>query len=152
MARRARDVSYSDVATDEIPSANMYAGEQVENNGKSDSAASETDAGEVDIGVTNGSYESELAPERYIPPDIAVSPKAAAFSRLASARTSRALDAMRQLMNLANTAQYHFTQEQAGKIIGALAEANQLLMEKFREALQPKEARRRGAGKIHFEV
>ena len=148
MARRTREI---EVATDEIPSANMYDVEQAENNGQSDSAVSEMDAGEVDIGATNGSYESELAPERYIPPDIAVSPKAAAFSRLASARTSRALDAMRQLMNLANTAQYHFTEEQAGKIIGTLAEANQLLMEKFREALQPKEARRR-KGKIHFEV
>ena len=46
--------------------------------------------------------------------------KADAFKRLGAMRTTKAINAMRGLQKLANTANYVYTQEQADKIVKAL--------------------------------
>jgi hypothetical protein len=80
--------------------------------------------------------------------------KRASFSRLASIRTSNALDAIRGLGHLANPTTYSFDQESVDKIIGALDSSIEALRRNFTKALEPKEEgrRKRGERNLSFRV
>lgn len=49
--------------------------------------------------------------------------KEAKFRRLGVARTNQAVKRLKQLANLANRANYHYTEEQIAKILAAVREA-----------------------------
>ena len=59
--------------------------------------------------------------------------KAQAFKRLVIPRVENALDRIRILSNLADTARYEYTQQQIDKIEAALLEAIKTSIEAFRD-------------------
>lgn len=99
--------------------------------------------GGTDQGATTGRTEEE---------------KRASFSRLASIRTSNALDAMRGLGHLANTTSYAFDKEQIDKMLGALQASLDALRKNFAKALEPKppkipgQRQKRGERNLSFRL
>lgn len=65
--------------------------------------------------------------------------KSVAFEELARARTRRALKVLAGIENLANRGAYTWTDEQAGKIVGALNEAVKKVTLKFAGSAAKKE-------------
>lgn len=70
--------------------------------------------------------------------------KRSSFTRLASLRTSNALDAMRGIAHLSNATSYAFDADQVDRMLGALEASLSDLRKNFSAALAPKPAKVEG--------
>ena len=62
--------------------------------------------------------------------------KRLAFKKLAQSRTNKALDNMKLILNLANTSNYDFEEEDVKKILKALSDGIKSIENRFAEPLQ----------------
>ena len=94
----------------------------------------------------NGSIESHTESDESIPK------KRASFSRLASIRVSRAIDAMTQLTNLANTSSYDWVPEDTDKIFNTLRSKLNEVEASFIAAKQPREKKAKVDKQLSFRL
>lgn len=66
--------------------------------------------------------------------------KAQAFSRIASRRMGQSLTEIRKLETLADKNNYEYTDEQVGKLLGALQQACQSVADRFSGKVKAKES------------
>jgi hypothetical protein len=78
--------------------------------------------------------------------------KRADFSRLASARVSRAIDALNALNHLSSVQSYDWTEEAKDKIFAALREKIDTVEASFVEAKVPTEGRKKTSKQLSFRV
>src|SRR5229473_403627 len=78
--------------------------------------------------------------------------KRADFSRLASARVSRAIDALNALNHLSSIQSYDWTDEAKDKIFATLREKIDTVEASFVEAKAPTEGRKKTSKQLSFRV
>jgi len=101
--------------------------------------------------VVNGQTQNDATTEAKKPKKT-LEEKRADFSRLASARVSRAIDALNALNHLSSIQSYDWTEEAKDKIFATLREKIDTVEASFVEAKAPTEGRKKTSKQLSFRV
>jgi hypothetical protein len=132
MARRAQQVGFHEGTENDITGQIDEAGVAAIENANGGAASVETD----------GAKKPKKTQEE----------KRADFSRLASGRVSRAIDALSSLLHLANTSSYDWYTSDRVRIFTALREKIDTVEASFAAAEQPTEGKKKTARQLSFRV